>query len=55
MFHINILSLINPGHFCKKSVCFLFWDIQEEIYGKMKYFSLGLPSFLLPLSPLSSW
>lgn len=54
MFHINILSLINPGHFCKKSVCFMFWDICEEKYGKMKCFSLQLPSFSRPLSPLFS-
>lgn len=54
MFHINILSLINPSNFCKKSVCFLFWDIQEEKYGNMKYVSLRLPSFSVPLYPLSS-
>lgn len=55
MFHINILSLINPGHFCKKSVCVMFWDICEEKYGKMKCFSVRLPSFSRPLSPLFSW
>lgn len=33
----------------------MFWDIQEEKYGKVKCFSVGLPSFSLLLSPLSFW